>query len=192
MNEFAVREVVAIDDLRSSPPEWLAVYTTSRHEKKVVEHLAIREIKCFLPLYSSWRSWKNGCKVKVELPLFTNYVFVRPHKTERIRVLEIPGVVNFVRAGNQPVALADSAMEALRSGIQAFKCEPHPYLVVGERVRIKNGPLLGVEGVLLRKKGTLRVVVSLDMIMKSVAIEVDADDVEAVAPAFQEPLQTDV
>ncbi len=163
-------------------PEWFAVYTTSRHEKRVVEHLAIREIESFLPLYRSLRSWKNGCKVNVELPLFPSYVFVRLNRGVRVRVLEIPGVLSFVSVGNQPAPLPEFEIEALRSGIQSLKWEPHPYLVVGEKTRIKTGPLAGFEGVLLRKKGLLRVVISLELIMKSVAVEVNATDVEPIGP----------
>jgi transcription antitermination factor NusG len=169
-------------------PEWFAVYTTSRHEKRVAEYLAVRKIESFLPLYSSLRRWNNGCKVKVELPLFPGYVFVRVNRHERVRVLEIPGVRSFVNAGSQPASLPETEMEALRAGLQAFNCEPHPYLVVGERARIKNGALAGLEGILVRKKGALRVVISLDLIMKGVAIEVDATDIEPIGTRVARPL----
>lgn len=180
---------VAPVDVCQALPEWLALYTSTRHEKKVAEQLAIRQIESFLPLYTSLRSWKNGCKVKVELPLFPNYVFVRVGRQERVRALEIPGVLSFVGIGNRPASLPDAEIQALRSGIQMLKCEPHPYLVIGERVRIKNGPLSDFEGVLLRKKGAVRVVISLEMIMKSVAIEVDVTDVEPVGIKVNRPLR---
>jgi len=161
-------------------PRWFAAYTTTRHEKAVAEHCAIREIETFLPLYRTQRLWKNGCKMNLELPLFPSYIFVRVPARERVRVLEVPGVLSLVSAAGKPVPLAEGDIEALRSSLPFIKCEPHPYLVVGELVRIRSGSLEGMEGILLRKKGLLRVVLSLDLIMKSVAVEVDADNVEPV------------
>ena len=163
--------------------QWFAVYTTSRHEKAVAEHFAMREIESFLPLYRTQRMWKNGCRMDLQLPLFPNYVFVRIPTRARVRVLEVPGVLSLVGTAGKPVPLPEPEIEALRSSLPFIKCEPHPYLVVGERVRIKGGSLEGMEGVLLRKKGLLRVVLSLDLIMKSVAVEVDVDSVEPV-PTF--------
>ena len=161
-------------------PDWFAAYTSPRHEKAVANHFSQRNIESFLPLYRSLRSWKNGCKVNVELPLFPNYIFVRISRKERVRVLEVPGVLWMVSAGDKPVPLPEAEIEALRVAIPNIKCEPHPYLIVGERARIKSGALAGMEGVLLRKKNILRVVLSLDLISQSVAVEVDADNVEPV------------
>lgn len=165
-------------------PQWFAAYTTTRHEKAVAEHFAMREIEAFLPLYRTQRLWKNGCKMNLELPLFPSYVFVRVPARERVRVLEIPGVLSLVSSAGKPVPLRDADIEALRSSLPFIRCEPHPYLVIGERVRIKAGSLEDMEGILLRKKGMLRVVISLDLIMKSVAVEVDADNVEPVVSSF--------
>jgi transcription antitermination factor NusG len=161
-------------------PQWFAAYTTTRHEKAVAEHLSLRQIESFLPLYRTQRLWKNGCRMNVELPLFPSYVFVRVSRRERVRVLEVPGILSMVSAGGKPVPLPESEVEALRSSIPFINCEPHPYLIVGERARVIAGSLAGMEGVLLRKKGILRVVLSLDLIMQSVAVEVDADNVEPV------------
>ena len=165
-------------------PQWFAAYTTTRHEKAVSEHLAMRNIEAFLPLYKAQRLWKNGCKMNLELPLFPSYVFARVPARERVRVLEVPGVLSLVSAAGRPVPLPEEDIQALRSSLPFIKCEPHPYLKVGERVRIKSGTLEGMEGILLRKKGLLRVVLSLDLIMKSVAVEVDAENVEAVVSSF--------
>ena len=164
-------------------PQWFAVYTTSRHEKAIAEHFAMREIESFLPLYGAHRQWKNGCRMNLQLPLFPNYIFARIAALERIRVLEVPGVLSLVGTAGKPVPLPHAEIEALRSSLPFIKCEPHPYLVIGERVRIRSGSLEGMEGVLLRKKGLLRVVLSLDLIMKSVAVEVEAESVEPV-PMF--------
>jgi transcription antitermination factor NusG len=122
--------------------------------------------------------WKNRCEMNLELPLFPNYVFVRIDPRKRACVLEVPGVVSLVGFGRTLAPLSDFEIEALRSGLGQRKIEPHPYLVIGERVRIKCGPMAGMQGVLVRRKSNFRVVLALDVIMRCVAVEVDADDLE--------------
>jgi len=172
---------------------WFAAYTSSHHEKRVAWHLGERHIESFLPLYCARHRWRNRCQMKIELPLFPNYVFVRMDPRERVRVLEVPGVLSLVGFGRILTPLPDFEIEALRSALGQRKLEPHPYLVVGERVRIKAGPMTGMEGVLVRKKNNFRVVLALDVIMQSVAVEVDADDLEPVPKcatrAAQAPLK---
>jgi len=160
---------------------WFAAYTNSHHEKRVALHFSERQIESFLPLYSTAHGWRNRCTMIIELPLFPNYVFVRIDPRERARVLEVPGVLSLVGFGRTLAPLPDFEIEALRSGLGQRKLEPHAYLVVGERVRIKTGPMTGMEGVLVRKKNNFRVVLALDVIMQSVAVEVDADDLEPAA-----------
>jgi transcription antitermination factor NusG len=159
---------------------WLTAYTAPRHEKRVAEHFLQRQIDCYLPLYSSRRRWKDGSKTILELPLFPSYIFVRIAMEDRIQVLEVPGVVSLVCCGKSPVLLPDSEVERLREGLHLRKAEPHPFLVIGERVRIRVGPLAGMEGVLLREKNSFRVVLSLGQIMRSVAVEVDRSDLEPI------------
>jgi transcription termination/antitermination protein NusG len=159
---------------------WFAAYTNSHHEKRVASHFAERQIEAFLPLYATRHRWKNRCEMNLELPLFPNYVFVHIDPGERVRVLEVPGVQSLVGFGRTLAPLPHFEIEALRSGLGQRKIEPHPYLVIGERVRIKAGPMTGMEGVLVRKKNNFRVVLALDVIMQSVAVEVDADDLEPV------------
>lgn len=163
---------------QESSPNWFAAYTSSHHEKRVASHFAERQIESFLPLYAARHRWKNRCEMNLELPLFPNYVFVRIDPRERVRVLEVPGVQSLVGFGRTLAPLPDFEIEALRSALGQRKIEPHPYLVIGERVRIKAGPMAGMEGVLVRKKNNFRVVLALDVIMQSVAVEVDADDLE--------------
>lgn len=161
-------------------PRWYAAYTCSRHEKNVAIHLGQREIESFLPLYRARHRWKDR-KVDVELPLFPGYVFVRLPAQERLRVLEVPGVVRLVMAQGQPLPLPDRDIELLRNGLQQQRrAEPYPFLKVGQRVRIRHGALQGLEGFLLRKKEHCRLVVSIDLIMRSVALEIDADEVEPI------------
>jgi len=163
---------------------WYAAYTNSHHEKRVGSYFAERRIESFLPLYAAVRRWKNRCQMNLELPLFPNYVFVRIDPRERVRVLEVPGVLSLVGFARTPAPLPDFEIEALRCGLGKRTVEPHPYLVMGERVRIRAGAMVGMEGVLLRKKNNFRVVLALDVIMLGVAVEVDADDLEpACKPA---------
>jgi transcription antitermination factor NusG len=157
---------------------WYAVYTRPSHEKRVAEHCASREIECYLPSYKTTSLWKNRCKVELELPLFPCYVFVRVQWRQRVYVLEVPSVVSIVGNGREPLPLQHSEIASLRAGLELCRAEPHPYLNIGERARIKFGPLAGLEGVVVRKTGGLRVVLTLQKIMKSVAVEVEESDLE--------------
>ena len=160
---------------------WYAAYTRAQHEKHVAAELGMREVEHFLPPYSSMRRWKDR-RVQLQLPLFPGYVFVRLALRERLRVLQIPSVVRLVGFSGQPTALPDTEMEIMRSGLsQSLRAEPHPFLTVGRRVRITGGPFAGLEGVLRRKKSGMRVVVSLGLIQRSVAVDVDVADLRPAA-----------
>lgn len=162
--------------------KWFAAYTTPRHEKAVVRQLDVYSVESFLPLYRSARQWKNGCRVKVDRPLFPNYVFVHVHRRDAVKVLQLPGVLSIVSAGREPSCLPHSEIEALRSGLPLRQFEPHPYLVVGDKVRIISGSLVGMIGVLVRKKNEFRVVLTLDLIRQSVSVEIGIDEVEPLQP----------
>ena len=158
-------------------PRWYAAYTCANHEKRVGEQLKQKSLEYFLPLYDSVRRWKDR-KVCLQMPLFPGYVFVRLPIQHRLRVLQIPSVVRLVGFNGHPTALPDDEMEALRNGLaQRLRAEPHPYLAVGRRVRIVRGPLQGAEGILLRKKNHFRVVLSLELILRSIVVDVDVADV---------------
>jgi transcription antitermination factor NusG len=163
-------------------PRWYAAYTSANHEKKVAAEFSRRSVESFLPLYSSVRRWKDR-RVQLQMPLFPGYVFVRLALTDRFRVIQVPGVVKLVGFGGQPVALPDEQLEVLRAGLDGqLRAEPHPYLRIGRRIRIVRGIFQGAEGTLVRKKGVFRVVLSLELIKRSIAVEVDAADIE---PIFQ-------
>lgn len=165
-------------DVPTASTQWFAAYTAPCREKRVFEHLAMRNVESFLPLYRSARKWKNGCRVELERPLFPGYVFVRIALTERVRVLEAPGVVSIVSRGRIPEPLEDNIIATLRSSIHLQKAEPHVNLVCGERVSISGGPFAGLSGIVLRQKGDLRVVITLKLLMQSIAVEVDIEDIE--------------
>jgi transcription elongation factor/antiterminator RfaH len=159
---------------------WYAAYTASRHEKRVAEHLRQREIECFLPLYETVRRWNNG-RHRVQLPLFPSYVFVRMGTRDKLRVLQVPGLVQLVTFQGSPAALPDSEIETLRNALASgVLAQPYRYLTVGSKVEICRGPLQGLRGILLRHQGQFRVVLSVEMIMRSIVVEVEASDVVAL------------
>ena len=159
---------------------WFVAYITPRHEKAVARQLGLRHLEAFLPLYTSIRRWKNGCHVAVEQPLFPGYVFVRVARRSWVQVLQVPGVISIVSRGRQPEALPSREIESLRAGLPRRQYEPHPYLAAGDKVRIVEGPFAGMAGVLVRKKNHFRVVLTLDLIMQSVAVEVGVDEIESL------------
>ena len=163
---------------RQAEQRWYAAYTCAQHEKRVAEQLAKREVEHFLPLYPSVRRRKDR-RVCLTLPLFPGYVFVRLALQDRLRVLQIPSVVRLIGFGGLPTALPDGEVEILRSGlVDQLHAEPHPFLNVGRRVCIVRGPLAGLEGILRCKKNNFRLVVSVELIQRAFAVDVDAADVQ--------------
>jgi transcription antitermination factor NusG len=171
------------DDVGPTVPwHWFALYTTCRHEKRVSQHLTQREVEHYLPLYRSDRKWRDGSKVTLDLPLFPCYVFVRMSRAVRVNVLSVPGALTLVGGtGGEPAQLPDAAIEALRKGVREHKIEPHQLLQVGEMARIRSGAFAGMEGVVQRRKNGCRLVLTLEQIMQSVALEVNEDDLEPLA-----------
>jgi transcription antitermination factor NusG len=169
----------------SSLLEWYAAYTYPRHEKQVAAHMTGRRVENFLPLYRSARRWKDR-QMEIDLPLFPGYVFVHLALADRLKVLTVPGIVHLVSSRGRPAPLDETEMEVLRHRcIAGVRLEPHPYLSVGERVRVCSGPVAGLEGILLRRKDKFRVVLSIEMIMRSVAVEVDEADIEPLVGTWR-------
>jgi transcription antitermination factor NusG len=161
--------------------KWFAIYTAPRHEKRVSQYLSQREIEHYLPLYQTQRRWSDGSKVTLDLPLFPGYLFVHIGRSERVPVLQVPGVLRVVGGtGRQPVSLPDAEIDALRAGLSLRNAEPHPLLTVGQRARIRSGALAGMEGVVVRRKNSLRVVLTMDLIQQSVAVEVSETELETL------------
>jgi transcription antitermination factor NusG len=157
-------------------PRWYAAYTRANHEKRVSEQFGACRIEHFLPLYSSVRRWKDR-RVTLEMPLFPGYVFVRIALQDRLRVLKIPGVARLVGFNGTPAALPSDEIESLRASlVEGVKVRPHRYLVAGQRVSLRSGPLVGLTGTLVRQKGRTRLVISVDLIQRSVAVELDEAD----------------
>ena len=171
---------IAPAQLPNSHALWYAAYVCVRHEKAVARQLADRDMDFFLPMYRTLHRWKDRNK-QLDLALFPGYIFVRIELRDRLRVLQIPSVVSLVGCGGQPAPIPDNEIDVLRHGLASkVSVEPHPYLKVGRRVRIQAGPFAGAEGILVRVKESCRVVMSIDLLMRSVAVEVDEADIAAI------------
>lgn len=171
-------EVRMTGSTTAAESEWYALYTVAHHEKRVAQQLQTCEVECFLPLYRSVRRWSDRSK-ELQLPLFPGYLFVHTDLGERGRILQLPSVVHFVCFNGLPAPVPITEIETLRSMLNGNAyVEPHPYLRVGRRVRVHSGPMAGLEGILTSKKGRLRIVLAVDLIRRSVAVEVGADEVE--------------
>ena len=160
---------------------WWALYTRHQHEKSVAEMLSTKGFEVFLPLYESARRWKDRTKL-LSLPLFPCYVFVRGGLDRKLQVVTTPGVHMVLYRGDHVATIAEREIEAIQRAVNGQnRVEPHPFLKCGMRVRVKRGSLEGVEGILIRKKNLWRLVLSVDMLAQSVAVEVHASDVEPCA-----------
>jgi transcription antitermination factor NusG len=167
-------ELIRDVDLR---PHWYVAYTLPRHEKVVADRLLGQDVETYLPLYSSMRDW-NHRRVEVELPLFPGYVFVKMIIANRTRILAHPGVIRLVSFNGSATALPDGEVERLRSSLVFWKAKPYPFLVVGKQVRIKSGPFAGLVGRIIRRKGKVRLIVSLDFIQRAILLEMDAAEAQ--------------
>lgn len=155
-------------------PRWYAAYTYANHEKRVAEQFRLRSVQHFFPTYKTIRRWKDR-KVQLQMPLFPGYIFVCLALVDRLKVLTVPSVARLVGFSGQPVALPESEILALKTCLTAgISAEPYPYLIAGKRVRIISGALAGYEGNLVRHRGQSRVVISIELISQSAAVEVDA------------------
>jgi len=170
----------------SSPSErWFAIYTRHQHEKVIAQVLSAKGLQVFLPLYNSTRRWKDR-SVELSLPLFPCYMFLRGLEERRLQVVTTPGIVSILSVNGEPAVIPESEIEAVRKAIEwGNRVEPHPFLRTGDRVRVIAGPLQGVEGILVRKKNLYRLVLSVELLERSAAVEVDVASVERVAGGRQ-------
>ena len=157
---------------------WYAVHTRSRHEKAIAARLNSYDTEVFLPLHRRRHTWNNGVHAEVDFPLFPCYLFVKIGSQDRQRLLQIPGVIGLAATSARPTAIPNDEIAMLRTVTAQLTAEPHPYLCCGDRVRIVNGSLSGIEGILARRKQEYRVVLSIEAIMRSIAVEVSEFDIE--------------
>jgi transcription antitermination factor NusG len=159
---------------------WCAIYTRHQHEKAIAQILSAKGIEVFLPLYNATRRWKDRT-VHLSLPLFPCYLFLRGMKERRLEVVTTPGIVSILSINGEPATIPESEIESVRRAIEwGNRVEPHPFLRCGDRVRVISGPLQGLEGILVRKKNLYRLVLSVEILERSAAVEVDVSAVERV------------
>lgn len=164
------------------PPRWYALYTRHQHEKAVANTLSAKGFQIFLPLYTVRHQWKDRRK-QLTLPLFPCYVFVNASLSQRVEILRTPGLYQFVGFSGMPSPIAAEEIAAVQRAIDSsLEVEPHPFLQCGERVRVKSGTLAGYEGILVRQKNLCRLVLSIEILSRSVAVEMEMSKVERLAP----------
>jgi transcription antitermination factor NusG len=166
--------------LDSSRRCWLAAYTRPRHEHKVAHQLGQKGLEYLLPTYERLSRWSDRIK-RITTPLFPNYIFVRICERDRLALLQTMGIVCLVSSVGELAVVEDADVERLRACAQlAGEIEPHPYLKIGRRVRVRHGLFAGWEGTLVEKQNSRRLVVNMDQIMQSFAINLHSADVEPI------------
>ena len=168
--------------------QWFALRVKSRYEKVVATMAQNKGFEEFLPLYQCRHRWSDRTK-SVELPLFPGYVFCRVNPEYRLPILTIPGVLHFVGLGRIPVPIDDAEVAAIQTAVRAgLGVEPWPFLDVGQRVRLEEGPLAGLEGILVEMRKQHRIVVSVTLLKRSVGVEIEADWVRPLDVDRRHPL----
>jgi len=148
------------------------------HETVLAAHLANCCNETFLPLYRSRRVWSDRIR-EIEAPLFAHYVFCRFHFRERVPILRVPGVYAILSLGKDPSPIPDDEIDGLRAAAASgLPCRPWPFLSAGAKVMMRRGPLRSLTGIVVEEKGRWRLVLSIQMLHRSVAVEVDREDVE--------------
>jgi transcription antitermination factor NusG len=159
---------------------WYALVVRPRHESAVERHLRNQGLNALSPTYQARRRWSDRVKV-LELPLFAGYVFGHFSYEQRISVLNTPGVNSIVSFARTPQAIPDDEIEAIRSVIKSnLRVQPWPHIPVGEKVKVVDGCLAGLAGTLVREKDVCRVVVTIEILRRSVAVEVDRRNITSI------------
>lgn len=172
----SVKQVVS--GLSNPSKEWYAVYTVVRHEKVVSATLCGNNIETFLPIMEVTSQWKDRRK-KVQLPLFPGYLFVNIRLQDRWNVLNTRGVVKVLGVNGNPIPVPVEQISSIKRLIEnKIKCDPYSYFASGREVLVINGPLQGIKGKIIGRRGNYRLVLSVDVIQRSVSVEVDIRDVE--------------
>ena len=158
----------------AAPTQWNALHTRYQHERTVETLLVAKGFETFLPTYERVRRWKDRNK-RIAEALFPGYLFVANVHDRRLRVLDTPGVCDLVSVAGIPATIPNHEIEAIRKSVaDPSKVEPHPFLKSGDLLRVEWGPLAGVEGILLRAKDAFRLVVSIEILGRAAAVEIDA------------------
>ncbi len=163
--------------------QWHALYTRHRHEKVVAHVLTSKGHEIFLPIYGVQHRWQDRTK-RLLMPLFPGYVFIRGGMDRQLQILTTPGLISIVGwMDGRPACIPPEQIDAVRRIVDGrHRFEPYPFLACGDRIRMRNGPLAGLEGILVRKKGMVRLVVSMELLGRSAAVEVDASEIVRIEP----------
>jgi transcription antitermination factor NusG len=164
----------------TSEQSWFALTAKHQHEPTVARLLGAKGFEVFQPTYSEVRRWKDRKKV-LKLPLFPGYVFFCGGLGRRVEILSTPGVFSIVAFGDTAAEISSEEIDAIRRATQHLEIQPHPFLTVGDRVRVVRGPLAGVSGILQKQKDTCRLVLSIELLGRSAAVEIDATIVERIS-----------
>lgn len=155
-------------------PRWFALQVRAKHEKVVAAHLSGRNVEWFLPVYKCRRPWSDRIK-EIEAPLFPGYLFSRFDLRNRLSIMTIPGLVRIVGYGRLPASIEEAEVGAIHTLMTAgLRSQPWPFMAAGDKVRIANGPLRGVEGILVAFRGSHRLILSVTLLQRSVAVEIDS------------------
>jgi transcription antitermination factor NusG len=174
----------SLDPIKNAPlgpsMHWYALHTRCRHERMVATALLNKGFHVFLPSYESLHRWADRYK-RVTLPLFPGYLFLADGIDRRIQILSTPGVHSILKVGDTPAAIPNDEIAAIRRMVESsLRVGPHPFLKEGDRVRIKSGPLVGLEGIVSRMKDALRLVVTVQLLGRSAAVEIDECMIERI------------
>jgi len=173
-----------LDNQMPGHPRWYALSVKHQHERRAATALGSKGFEALAPTYRARRQWSDRSK-NLDLPLFSGYVFCRFDFDERIPVLDTPGVARIVGFGNGPAPVADEEIAAIKIVVESrLPVRPWPHLKPGDRVRIEDGPLRGVEGILLKEKESLRLVLSVELLQRSIAVELEPESIVPLRALF--------
>ena len=162
-----------VENLNDNSERWFAIRVKSKHEKLVATMASNKGFEEFLPTYQCRRRWSDRVK-SVEFPLFPGYVFCRLDPLHRLPILTIPGVLHFVGIGKIPVPIDDTEIAAIQSAVRSgLSTEPWPFLETGQQVRLEEGPLAGMEGIMIGTSKRDRLIVSVTLLKRSVAVAIE-------------------
>ena len=161
---------------------WFALQVRTRQEASVAQQLYGQGYERFLPLYKLRKRWSDRIK-EVDAPLFPGYLFCRFNPQDRLPILKTPGVIQIVGFNNGPAAVDESEIRSIQTLVATgAPHQPWPFLATGDRVRIESGPLHGLEGILIDVKRSHRLILSVTLLQRSVAVEIDSALVTAISP----------
>jgi transcription antitermination factor NusG len=177
-----MKDMMDFHDNPEPAVRWYAIHTRHQHERSVASVLSGKGFRIFYPTYESVRKWKDRNK-KLSLPLFPGYLFLADDIQKKLPIVSTPGVCAILSVAGEPAVIPTEEIQALRRSIDCrYKVGPHPFLNTGDRLRVKSGPLAGTEGVLTRKRDIFRLVLSVEILGCSAAVEIDSSIVERIHP----------